>query len=294
MGLKITIPGVSFTDTSLPKLYPDPIMSGGSLALFDAAHPAGWSNGTDAPEHGDILNNIAWEQAAGIIGSGTLASLSSAFDINFTDPDLDGRVELTAKKGIHGIVSQTSPNGQKRLRLPWPSAILAYVEANKVSRSFYLSMWARVTRATVGSILSAQGGFQAGGSPSGNYLIEVRNTFSAMTPAPGGVGLGNRVVNGGTSAPSFVSGGVAGMTGTGALSSTVSSAMKIGPGDGFASFENDKAASIIFYKVYLEDLTESGRTYAEVDALDHALWAEAFAVGGRFYDDSWTAPSVVP
>lgn len=52
--------------------------------------------------------------------------------------------------------------------------------------------------------------------------------------------------------------------------------------------------SAIFYRFYLEDLTLSGRTWAEVDALDARLFASAFAPGGRYYADTFTDPATIP
>jgi len=49
--------------------------------------------------------------------------------------------------------------------------------------------------------------------------------------------------------------------------------------------------SMIFYRFYCEDLSLSGRTREAVAALDDELFAEAFAVGGKFYGDTYTDPS---
>lgn len=48
--------------------------------------------------------------------------------------------------------------------------------------------------------------------------------------------------------------------------------------------------SYIVYRVYIEDLNLSGRTFEEVKAIDDAEHAKAFANGGRFYDDTWSDP----
>ncbi|MDQ0731137.1 hypothetical protein QFZ57_001931 [Arthrobacter sp. B1I2] len=37
----------------------------------------------------------------------------------------------------------------------------------------------------------------------------------------------------------------------------------------------------------------SGRSYAQLEALDAALYAEAFGVGGRYYGDSFTDPAKI-
>jgi hypothetical protein len=50
-----------------------------------------------------------------------------------------------------------------------------------------------------------------------------------------------------------------------------------------------------FYRAYIEDLTLSGRTWAEVNAIDYALYQAAFGTDGRFEGDTtFTAPSTIP
>lgn len=56
---------------------------------------------------------------------------------------------------------------------------------------------------------------------------------------------------------------------------------------------NRQYESAIFYRFYIEDLTISGRSYATVDALDLATFNDAFAVGGKFYGDTWTDPATL-
>lgn len=48
-------------------------------------------------------------------------------------------------------------------------------------------------------------------------------------------------------------------------------------------------------RAYVEDLTVSGRTYAEVDAIDHALYTkEVLTPGSRYYGDTFTDPATIP
>ena len=53
-------------------------------------------------------------------------------------------------------------------------------------------------------------------------------------------------------------------------------------------------ASNTDFLLAIEDLTVSGRTYAEVDALDYALYQAAFAADGRYHGDTNTDPSTLP
>jgi len=55
----------------------------------------------------------------------------------------------------------------------------------------------------------------------------------------------------------------------------------------------NKSASGIFYKLYIEDLTVSGRSYEQVDAIDFALYTSAFSAGGKYYGDSFTDPATI-
>ena len=62
-----------------------------------------------------------------------------------------------------------------------------------------------------------------------------------------------------------------------------------------ASANKDKAPSFAFYRCYVEDLTVSGRTFAEVADLDQQLYTkEVLTAGGRYHNDSFTAVSALP
>lgn len=52
--------------------------------------------------------------------------------------------------------------------------------------------------------------------------------------------------------------------------------------------------SCVLYRVYMEDLTVSGRTFAAVDALDNDDYTTAFAAGSRYAGDTWTDPTTIP
>jgi hypothetical protein len=53
--------------------------------------------------------------------------------------------------------------------------------------------------------------------------------------------------------------------------------------------------SYVLYRVYMEHLTVSGRTFAAVDALDNDdAYTAALAAGGRYAGDTWTDPTTIP
>lgn len=51
------------------------------------------------------------------------------------------------------------------------------------------------------------------------------------------------------------------------------------------------APSFALYRLYIEDMTVSGRDYAEVEAIDLAAYTREFAAGGKFYGDTFTTPA---
>jgi hypothetical protein len=63
---------------------------------------------------------------------------------------------------------------------------------------------------------------------------------------------------------------------------------------GSTAANKDKQPSMVFYRVYMENLTISRRTHAQIDALDYALYQkEVLTPGGRFYGDTFTNPSTL-
>ncbi|MDV8070780.1 hypothetical protein R4P64_30085 [Rhodococcus sp. IEGM 1366] len=56
----------------------------------------------------------------------------------------------------------------------------------------------------------------------------------------------------------------------------------------------NKDASWILYSLWLENLTVSGRTYAQCAAQDLALFNAKVGVGGRYNGDTHTAVSTLP
>lgn len=78
--------------------------------------------------------------------------------------------------------------------------------------------------------------------------------------------------------------GATGTTGTGVFNAGAAS-----------TTTKDTAPSHILYRLYLEDLTVSGRSHADVAAIDHALYTEEVLTdGGRYYADTFTDPATLP
>ncbi|MBV6552319.1 hypothetical protein KTN00_15040 [Acinetobacter soli] len=212
--------------------------------------------------------------------------------------------ELSAKKGIHMIATQD-------LTLNWSS--ISFFEGlsldatlnekivaalSKANPKIYFSIWTRQTRlgtqdststsnATVFNFTaSSQGramaslytkaramdiGWQAGLGLSLSKLDKTMREAGALANNNYQVLVGNYL--GGTT--------LSMQLGVGMLRNQTQVAQK---GD---------IPSFIVYRIYIEDLNASGRTFAEVKSIDDAEFEKAFAVGGRFYGDSWSDPASV-
>jgi hypothetical protein len=295
-GFKIKLP-VAVSDITMKKLYADEIMSAGSLFLLDVSHSLGYS-GTEFTNSGTV-KNVAWEVAKSIIG-GTADEASLAGNVITNNITAQSAIlEYTQKKGLNVIISKANTLNPLGWRMDLPLIIRQYLLSTWASNKIYVSMWGNVTR--LASTTTSGFALIANSSTStSNYkiLFEVSNTSPS---AAGSTFLGQRFQP--TTANSlgafFRNSAVSGSVGTSpVLSSTtgvnaMSTLIKVGPAVAYGSFEAGKSSSMVIYRFYVEDLTVSGRTYAEVDALDKAMYDAAFAVGGKFYGDTFTDPSVL-
>lgn len=292
-GLEILFDDV-FTDPNLPILKDDDILTdnAGSLFLVDVRT---WSAGV--PVHSELLTNVARKQAAkaGVTGD-TSAIFAKIGDLSGSK----GRIERSGKGGLAGIVTQASdPGVDNGYAVTLPENIKAYILAHQ-NHNFYTSIWRRITRAafTSGGAARCLAGFEVGGSggavtfrltesssqmrPSGTERIGISGLATANALGPGRFAIAGK---GNDPAPLISN-----------YASPKTAICQIGP----IQARNREAAarqtlqSWIFYRGYVEDLTISGRTFDEVDALDAALYAEAFGSDGRFANDTFTDPATIP
>jgi hypothetical protein len=284
-GQKIVLSGLNFTDTALPIVRDDPLLSAGSLFLFDPSHSQGGFAGV--PAHAAAVPNVAWKEAAALLGSGTASSLSATVG---STGNIAGvfQVERSGKGGVHGMATQGSSQvAGAYWRCDLPPAVRDYLYANRSSRSFYISIWKRLTRKP----LAGAGDFMYGASTS-NYLFH-SETF-AFAPSAGKIRRVPDFSDGsaGITVPAdrFLSGSVSNITGTGPASSTNPTFGLGGIGPWNYSGTYNKLGSSVLYRFYIEDLTASGRSAADVDALDYELWQAAFATGGKFHGDTYSDP----
>lgn len=290
MAVKFTIPGATFTDTTLPILYPDALMTSGTLLLLDFGRSETYALGS-TPTHGAQLGNIAWETAAAVIGSGSLSTLSPTFQNTFAGLPTQGLAERTTKNGLHAITSQVNMDVSSRYcGITLPSALRDYLYGALPGRSIYTSVWGRHTRLATQTV-DALGHFATSATPLSNY-VNILGKGALWSPA----GLGRRSVPASEALGNFyASSAQAAWTGTKPGSASLSEAIFwFGSFGAYTGFQRNKAASGIWYRIYIEDLTTSGRSYATVDAADKALYDVAFGAGGRFASDSFTAVATLP
>lgn len=282
----------TFSDSSLPVYTADDILSAGSLFLSDVRTlPSG------VPTANQSIRNIAAEKCAllGINGdaSGKFLKLGTPVENGYAF------LERTAKGGIHCIVSnaQSSYTTYQGFRVQIPMNIMNYMIANR-GNTFYISQWRNITRVAG----SAAGAPSLAGIESDNASGWGRFTTNSAQLKPAGSNLDGREI-----LPAYNTLGnnyeaIAGrIPSTDTLSSTafdnnsgVSRDVAQWGRIGRQTQNPSVLPSFIFYRGYIEDLTVSGRTWAQVNALDKAMYSAAFSAGGRFYGDSYTAASALP
>lgn len=294
MGIKVVIPGVVFTDTSLPKLLSDPILNAGSLMLVDLGR--GYTAPLDVvPSSGALLGNLAWEQASALISGGTEDNLKATWLETLTGHGTIGFLERTAKQGIHTVVSQVAADGVDRYGgIAIPDKVREYAFANVPSRKIYWSIWGRTTRVATNGY-DVVGHFAHVTTATSSYAMNFGGSH-VQYPAAGGNLVGRRSVPGSAGSGNFYRNlAVQGWTGTkpGSYAST-QWIQWFGQQGAYAAFQQNASQSGIIYRIYIEDLTASGRTYAEADAADKSLYDVAFGAGGRFAGDTFTSAGTLP
>ena len=290
MGQKIQL-AETFTGTGLPVLYDDSLMNAGSLVLLDLGHSLGGVTGV--PAGGAVLPNVAWKTANALVSG---APGQSALGIPLTATSAAAPsypvIERTPKLGLHAIRSQTSDVSGATYALGTPAAISAYLQANPTHK-YYFSIWDNVTRKTTVGQAAPNPGVTAFGSNAGNFLFAIPGWD--VYPGGGAQFLGKNISRGTPLSTNTGSGiiqmGFTTVTGSPTYTSTV--LYGFGGQAGFWSGYR-VGSSQILYRMYLEDLTVSGRTYAAAAAADLALYTAAFAPGGKFYGDTFTNPAGFP
>lgn len=290
LGFEFVGPDVN----KLPKITKvDKLEADGSLLLIDMTHPLA-SYGSGVPANGTFYKNLAGANATSLIGS---ADTNVQVVSKFESPTL-GKVERTAKGGIHVIQSTTMTNKNEGFQLRLPESLVRYLKANP-THSYFVSQWGRTTRPYPSTAVQhAVAGLSAFGASS--FAFSLGNSSGTMGGGP--VTLGIRHANPETAGKyNLRNGGVKDFAPdfyTAAYTPELGSIFEVGnylaPNSGNGKVGQRGAQ--VFYRGYMEDLTVSGRTYAQADALDLAEYTkECLTVGGRYYGDNIpTDPATIP
>lgn len=298
MAKLMRLRGVTLTDPSAPKIITrDKLESPGSIMLFDGKHQFGEFSGL--PGIGSEVPNAVSSIAARLLGVTESQTALKVLDASAEAPSIFKK-ERTLKGGIHGIITQSGGQASSQMYLIGAGdAVRNYIRDNP-SHVFYVSIWQRVTRKALASS-AAQSPFHftnsSGGTTNYRFHMQAGQPFPSQSSPSVWRGSSNvpsaadKDVSDGTNR--FTSLAVQGNSGNGPVASDPLT-FGVGTFATWSSLNYNKAASRIIYRAYIEDLTVSGRTYAEVEAIDYALYQEAFAPGGKFYGDTYTDPATLP
>ncbi|EMH4132618.1 hypothetical protein FBF90_15580 [Serratia marcescens] len=295
-GLKIVLP-MTFTDSSLPVLSNDAILSKGSLLLIDPTHPLEtWPTGV--PADNVTLPNIAAEFASKLISGNIGPTLVTMAGMN-------GGIERTTKGGLYALVDavQTVQSG---INMVAPISIIEYMVANQ-SHEFYVSMWSHVTKpSNVTATAEVQGhihrsyNYGETSYPRGG-VFSLGTVSSRIEPRDGNRSgyfadninaIGSRLmaVSGVPNAKSSVADPV--MRASDYTAEHYRALVSMGPANAESKYSAvDQAKQLqswVFYRLYIEDLTVSGRTFDSVREIDLRLYnTELNSSGGRYHGDTW-------
>ena len=301
-GLKLTLP-TTFNNSTLPVYYPDSRMNAGSLLLLDFSHPN--SGVSSVPANGAVLNNIAWETSKALIPSGTQTTLSPTVANTITGSG--GLMELTSKKGLHGIISQVNDiQSGNEFNIVMPSLIANYTRVN-ASRGMFFSLWARTTRAALfGGFYVFNQNSISGGSYLAGFANGNNQTTSNALPSTGSQRVGGRDPYTQTPVSNKLYNVMVNAV-TGTVTTDGTSQFKFGSAGSNQAAEVNKASSNILYQLHIVDVETArvqynlqngtsltqAQMYTILDALDLAAWTAAFGTGGRFENDTFTSPSTL-
>lgn len=276
----------------------DPILSDGdgSLMLIDVAN---WDAGV--PAHNAALRNIAYLQATSLLG-GTEADVAAIFKKVGDLPGGDyGFAERSGKGGLHVAPTQSEPipyNNGYQIELP--DSVMAHMIANP-THNFYFSQWRYLTRIAASTSPDGAKCFAEIQAASEGGFLMLSHTSGQERPTTA-VRIGRTILGVGRNIVGHTSFTTAGPYTAGTDPTPDAADYTTGKARSIAQFgavqrqnlfDPIRAAlqSWIFYRFYIEDLTVSGRSYAEVDAINTALWTAATGAGGRFNGDTFTAPA---
>lgn len=284
MAMRITVIGEN--GFKGPMVKADALEALGSLLLIEPGHQLS-SMSSSTPLDGSLIENILYKKASlnGILNSSSL----------FSNTGLDsqkGIIERTQKGGIHGIVSQVNLVDQVGAKITLSDDVVQYLIDNP-DNEIYISTWMTSTREGVNQqparvlIGAAENNkmltyfYKTGIRPSSVKRIDVENSSFADVvgqPIHQAISVSGWTENEVPATPSEIDRSIK----WGAVGGVNS-----GPG------HLDSMPSFVFYRMYIEDLTVSGRSHNDVFQIENEEFGKAFGVGGRYFNDTYTDVSLI-
>ncbi len=287
MAIAEKITGVMSGTSPFGKYYPHPMLNAGSLFLFDPTHSLGAFSGV--PVDTQSMPNIAHDVAAEVIGSGNEVTLAGYVSRSGT-AGTQALFERSGKGGIHALYSHINTGSALRTIVRPPALVEAYIWDKKGIHDLFFSFWMRATRGVAASA-APQAPFHCASTTS-SYLFHSQG--GSMTPsAQLGKRNGPSLVGVTPGTPILYNVGTNAYTGT-PPGGPIPIAAGMGSHGPFVTYNNAAPLGGVIERMYIEDLTVSGRTYAEADALDLELHTAAHAAGGAWYGDTYTSPASFP
>ena len=209
---------------------------------------------------------------------------------NSSNVEINFKSEYTPKGGLHIASSRTTMGGTNVfMGMFLPGAIRRYIAANP-SREYYFSAWYRITAPLLSGFTGPYVGVAKNDGSNGffrmsrtatntlnNLAFDVgsRNTTGMCVEQASNIYRGTALSNSTTDfmGSLFHVGGLFGSFGT--------------------TYANNNSMSVVIYRLYLEDLTASGRTFAQVKQVDDWLYAAKFGAGGSYNGDTFTTPTTL-
>lgn len=284
MATRITCKGeLGFTG---PEVLIDPLEVNGSVLLIEPGHGV-YPMKTGSLENGDLIPNVLGKR------SNSLGiELSGSYFYNAGLSGLSGTVERTQKGAIHGIVSQSNLSQDEGAEIRLPADVIKYLIDNP-NNEIYISAWMKLTR---DGVANQPARVLIGIAESNNMLTYFYRT--GIRPSSGKIlAAYNQNISQYLDQPVVQAIAVNGWTEDEVPSNPgdIYHHIKWGalPGINNSASYLDSMPSYVFYRFYIEDLTVSGRTHAEVNGLDNIEFNKAFGVDGRYYADSYTDPDTI-
>jgi hypothetical protein len=281
MTTRITITGRTATGPGLLKRRDDELLTAGSLLLFDPTHPA---NPRVAGVPAATVPNIAYKEGLALTGTDV-----SQLTVANTLAPAHGVMERTTKGGLHGILKRVAPPGATQAFALQQNNIRAWLASNS-THAWYMSIAYAMTRDNSLAAPTYKDRFAG--------FLNNQQTGDALLIRPGGTTVTGAPSQGGRSIYAAPLRSTAGLQlSASAWSSRPDSPQASGSlirwGTDEVNAGVQAGASRVIYRCYLEDLTVSGRSGAQVFALDSAICAALSGPGGRYAADTFTDPAIV-